>query len=74
MTVAELKKRVEALERKMESLELDRALPADTRPWWQQVRGIYKDDPIMEEVFELGRKYRESQRPKPKSKRSRRTR
>jgi hypothetical protein len=74
MTLAELTKRVEALERKMKSVEAKREMDADKRPWWRELRGIYKDDPIMKEIFDLGRQYRESLRPKPRSKRSRKTR
>jgi hypothetical protein len=74
MTLAELTKRVEALERKLESVEAKRAVDAEALPWWQQLRGIYKDDPIMKEIFDLGQQYRESLRPKPRSNRSRKSR
>lgn len=62
MTVAELTKRVEALEREVARLK-QQTTESDTRPWWKKVRGIYKDDPVMGEIFELGREYRESLRP-----------
>ena len=70
MTVAELTKRVEALEREVARMK-QQSTEGDTRPWWQKVRGIYKDDSVMQEIFELGREYRESLRPKPRKKRGR---
>lgn len=70
----ELESRVAVLEAKVERLqrELEAVVP-DRRPWWQQIAGSFADDPAFEEAMRLGREYRESLRPKPRSKRSKRT-
>jgi hypothetical protein len=55
--VAELKKR------------LDPAKPA--QHWVDKIYGTFANDPHYEEAMKLGRKYRESLRPKPKGKKKR---
>jgi hypothetical protein len=62
MTVAELTKRVESLEREIRGLK-DRIDTKSKKPWWKALRGRWANDPIFDEVVELGRKYRESLRP-----------
>jgi hypothetical protein len=39
-----------------------------SKPWWQEIRGTFANDPIYDVAMRLGRKWRESQRPKPKRK------
>ncbi len=39
-------------------------------PWWEKHWGIFADDPDYDAAMELGRKYRESLRPKPTRKRA----
>ncbi|WP_395092094.1 hypothetical protein [Armatimonas sp.] len=60
MTVAELEKRVVSLEHTLEALrqKVDKEEPA--RPWWEQVRGTFKDDPIYDEAMRLGRAWRDA--------------
>ena len=60
MTVTELEKRVVSLEEDLEALrqKVEKSVPA--RPWWEQVRGTFKDDPIYEEAMALGRAWRDS--------------
>lgn len=72
-TAVELECRVAALEGKVERLqrELEAVVP-DGQPWWQRIVGTFADDPAFEEAMRLGRKYRESLRPKPRSKQSKR--
>ena len=36
---------------------------ASTLPWWERIRGTFKDDPDYDEAMQLGRKWRESFRP-----------
>jgi hypothetical protein len=69
MTVAELTKRVEELEREVARLKQERNGADDERPWWERKAGTFEDDPGFEEMVRLGREYRESLRPKPKRKR-----
>jgi hypothetical protein len=64
MTIAELTKRVEELERKMVAVERDRDQPDPRQPWWRTTAGRFADDPEFEEIIRLGREYRESLRPK----------
>jgi hypothetical protein len=47
--------------------------PKAPEPWWRAIAGTFADDPAFDEAMRLGRKYRESLRPKPrrKSKRGR---
>jgi hypothetical protein len=65
MTRASVEQRVAALESELERLK--QAVQADPRPWWQQIYGMFKDDPAYEEAMKLGRAYRESLRPKAKT-------
>jgi hypothetical protein len=65
MAMPEIELRIEALEVEVSQLKrrLDTALqPA--KPWWQEIYGTFADDPLYEEAMRLGRKYRESLRPK----------
>jgi hypothetical protein len=67
MTVAELTKRVETLEREVNGLK--KRFNGDARePWWKALRGRWANDPVFDEVVELGRKYRDSLRPDRKRK------
>lgn len=68
MTTLELEKRLTALEAEVVSLKQQTttnkptaALPSSI-PWWQEISGAFKDDPIFDEAMRLGREWRESQR------------
>jgi hypothetical protein len=66
MAARELEARVAALEAEM--VELKQKLETVTKPakpWWEEIYGTFANDPIYEEAMRLGRKYRESLRPKP---------
>ena len=67
MSNAQLAKRVTALEKVVEELRarLDQGHKSEGR-WWVEKAGRFANDPIFEEIVELGKKYRESLRPKPK--------
>lgn len=67
MTVAELTKRVETLEREVSGLK-KRFNGSSRVPWWKALRGRWANDPVFDEVVELGRKYRDSLRPNRKRK------
>jgi len=64
MTLAQLEKRVEQLER----LVSDQALPAPERnaKWWVDHAGTFADDSGYDQMVRLGRKYRQSLKPKPR--------
>jgi hypothetical protein len=72
-TAVELESRLAILEAKVERLQRElAAVVPDARPWWQQIVGTFADDPAFEEAMRLGREYRESLRPKVRSKQSKR--
>nr|WP_309696751.1 hypothetical protein [Armatimonas sp.] len=60
MTVIELEKRVLSLEETLEKLRQKVEKTEVARPWWEQVRGTFKDDPIYDEAMRLGRIWRDS--------------
>ncbi len=67
MSVAELERRVRALEDEVARLRKRlRGGDTDLRPWWQRIWGTFAGDPAFEEAMRLGREYRESLRPKPR--------
>lgn len=37
--------------------------PADALPWWEEIFGAFKNDPLFDEAMRLGEDYRKSQRP-----------
>lgn len=69
MAAEKLEERVRALEAEMEQLKA-RLEEEDKKkePWWKAISGTFANDPIYEEAMRLGRKYRESTRPKPRKK------
>lgn len=63
--------RVEALEAEVSRLKQKvNAAPNSELPWWEKRWGMFDDDPDYEKAMELGRKYRESLRPKSSRKKS----
>ena len=64
MTLAELEKRVE----KLEKLIAEQSLPTPNRnaKWWLEHSGAFSNDPGYEQIVDLGRKYRQSLKPKPR--------
>ena len=73
MSNTELATRLKALEKAVKDLraQLDQNTMMKSR-WWVETAGRFANDPVFDEIVELGRKYRESLRPK--AKRSRRDR
>lgn len=64
--IEKLEERVAALE--AEIAQLKKATEQDNRPWWEKIYGTFEGDPHYKEAMQLGRKYRESFRPKPRKK------
>jgi hypothetical protein len=65
MATANIEKRVAALE--AEVAELKSRLtetPNAKLGWWNEIAGVFADDPAFDEAMRPGRKYRESLRPK----------
>jgi hypothetical protein len=57
MSVAELEKRVSALEKEL--AELKSALEPLPKKGWESTFGVFADDPGFDEVVRLGRQWRE---------------
>jgi uncharacterized small protein (DUF1192 family) len=63
-TITSLEARVAALEAEVADLKQERLNGAALKkPWWEEIRGTFKDDPLYDEAMRLGRKYRQSLRP-----------
>lgn len=67
--IEKLEQRIAALEAEVAKLKNQNGRnPVDERPWWEKIHGTFEGDPYYKEAMELGRKYRESFRPKPRKK------
>ena len=64
MAASNLEQRVRALEQEVAELKNRLADQADAEPWWKKVSGAFRGDPEFLKAMELGRKWRESARPK----------
>ena len=73
MAVPGIEHRVAALEADVARLkeQLEKAVPSQG-DWLDEIYGAFENDPIYEEAMRLGREYRESLRPKPRSKQAKR--
>ncbi len=65
MSAAEkIEQRLAALEAEMS--RVNEKLSVNEMPWWVSWMGAFQDDPIAAEALELGRKWRQSQKAKPR--------
>jgi hypothetical protein len=60
MPAQTLEERVAILEKEVANLKNS---PAEhtPKPWWEEIRGVFKNDPAYEEAMRYGREWRESQ-------------
>jgi hypothetical protein len=64
MATVPWEQRVEVLESELIRLKARLENPAaSSKPWWDEIWGSFAGDPAFEEAMELGRQYREAQRP-----------
>ena len=63
MTPAQLEKRVAALEAEVASLKGKYEASHAAKPWWERITGTFQGDPVYEKAMQLGRQYRQSQKP-----------
>jgi len=69
MSSADLETRVSALEAELAKLKAEISTSSGRQGlWWDEISGIFANDPAFEEAMRLGRKWRESFRPKPAKK------
>ena len=69
---ATIEERVAKLEKQVAELQQTRS-PKNGRPaWLDYIKGQFADDPVFDKAMELGRKYRESQRPRKRKSKSKR--
>ncbi len=63
---AKLAERVTALERRLRKVQaqLKEVRQAPQRPWWEQLAGRFKNDPLFDEVVKAGQAYRQSLTPR----------
>jgi hypothetical protein len=67
-----LEQRVKALEEEVARIKATlEQRPVSVVPWTKQIAGTFTDDPLYDEAMRLGRKYRESTRPKPMKRKKR---
>ena len=67
--IARLEQRLAALEAEVAALKKENGRKqTDDRPWWEKIYGTFANDQHYEEAMRLGRKYRESTKPKQKKK------
>jgi len=64
MTLIQIEKRVKALETTVRRLA--KHAPLISRGWYRTQAGRFANDPVFEEIVNLGSAYRKSQRPLPK--------
>ena len=68
MTLSELTKRVDELEKQLAEVQKKMANSSAAQPWWMTGAGRFKNDPVFDEIVRLGREYRESLHPDRKKK------
>lgn len=59
LRMADVEAKLEQLTQKIENRDQEVQLP-----WWHKISGTFANDPAHAEAMKLGRKYRESLRPK----------
>lgn len=62
MTSKQLEQRLVKLEAEVAALKAVTTVPQTATPWWEEIRGTFKDDAAYREAMKLGREYRESLR------------
>ena len=69
---ATLEQRVANLEKMVAELQQQNSQRNGRPAWLDYIKGRFADDPIFDKAMELGRKYRESQRPRPRKSKAKR--
>lgn len=63
MSLLEVETRLTRLEAEVAQIKA-RVSPGEetSAPWWEEISGVFKDDPLFDEAERLGREWREAQR------------
>ena len=64
MSAQTLEERLTAVEIELQKLKLEKERTTEQNkaiPWWEQIRGQFKDDPDYLEAMRLGREWRDSE-------------
>ena len=63
MSIEALEERLTAVEAEVRQLKQveKTGKSEDDLPWWEKIRGKFKDDPMYDEAMRLGREWRESE-------------
>lgn len=65
MKLGEIETRLEKLEEVVSQLQSQASKSSsDKQRWWVNDAGRFADDPVFDEIVELGREYRDSLKPK----------
>jgi hypothetical protein len=67
----DVKKRLAELEREVAAIRKELEELTSSQPWWERIAGTFQNDPIYKRAMQLGRKYRQAQRPNGVRKRDR---
>jgi hypothetical protein len=71
MTKAQLERRVHALEGQIARLNAElEEVRGPQLPWWEKISGSFANDPAFKEAMRLGREWRESFRPKKRTRKA----
>jgi hypothetical protein len=73
MTIKDLENRISAVEQEIAQLKAERLTSAKRHPIHalEKLHGTFEDDEAFREAMRLGRKWRDSYRPKPRSTKAR---
>ena len=61
MTTLEIEERLTRLEVEVKNLRAERTATLTQIPWWEQIRGTFKNDLAYKEAMLLGREWRQSE-------------
>lgn len=59
MTTVELEQRISALEHEIQRIKQKLQLPR-SQPWWENIVGVFENDPAFDEAMRLGREYHDN--------------